>query len=76
MSKLEYDPSITEFRKWVKQLSIMELILIQYDLRKYEEDKQFLNIVLEEIKRREIRGEVERGKISKTSKGKEELNHD
>ena len=46
-----YAPSITEFRKWISQVSIIELVLMQYDLRKYEEDKQFLNVVLEEIKK-------------------------
>jgi len=46
-----YAPSITDFKEWLKQVSTSRLVLMQHDLRN-KEDKQFLNAVLEEIKKR------------------------
>ena len=47
-----YAPSVTEFKKWIRQIPIIGLILMQCVLRMYEENRQFLNVVCEEIKRR------------------------
>ena len=47
-----YAPSVTEFKKWIRQIPIIGLILMQCVLRIYEENRQFLNVVCEEIKRR------------------------
>jgi len=43
---------IDKFKEWIKKLSVTELILMQHDLRKHKEDKEFLYAVLEEIKKR------------------------
>jgi len=45
---------LANFRDYVKQLSIPELVMLQHDLRKSPEDKEFLEIVLNEIKERKI----------------------
>jgi len=45
---------LANFKEYVKQLSIPELVILQYDLRKFPEDKEFLEIVLNEIKERKI----------------------
>jgi len=45
---------IDKFKEWVKKLSIIELVVLQHDLRKYKEDKKFLRIVMEEIKNRTL----------------------
>jgi len=46
-------PDVTEFKKWIRQVSVIELVLLQHELRKYKEDKPFLDVVLEEIKKRD-----------------------
>jgi len=43
-----------KFKEWVKKLSIIELVVLQHDLRKYKKDRKFLYIVLEEIKNRTL----------------------
>jgi|GEM_PF-4374473 len=41
-----------DFRQYVEKASIQELVLMQHDLRRFKEDKEFLEIVLNEIKKR------------------------
>ena len=48
-----YAPSITEFKRWIEKASVTELVLLQHELRKYKEDKPFLDVVLKEIKKRD-----------------------
>jgi len=50
----EIKMEINKFKEWVKELSIVELVVLQHDLRKYKEDRKFLYIVLEEIKNRTL----------------------
>lgn len=42
-----------EFKKFIKSLSVPELVVVQNDLRKFPEDKEHLAIVMQEIKRRQ-----------------------
>ena len=50
----EIKMEIDKFKEWIKKLSIIELVVLQHDLRKYKEDRRFLYIVLEEIKNRTL----------------------
>ena len=50
----EMKMEIDKFKEWIKKLSIIELVVLQHDLRKYKEDRKFLYIVLEEIKNRTL----------------------
>lgn len=47
---------LSQFKAWVKTLSVTELIVLQHDLRKYEEDKDYLSVVMDEIKSRSKQG--------------------
>ena len=54
MVRIKYMKETDKFKEWVKKLSIIELVVLQHDLRKYKEDRKFLYIVLEEIKNRTL----------------------
>ena len=42
----------TDFKVFVKMCSIVELVIMQNDLRKYPEDKMYLDVALNEVSSR------------------------
>ena len=45
--------NLEEFKKTVEKASIMELVLMQHELRRFKEDKDYLFVVLKEIEKRD-----------------------
>lgn len=44
---------LSQFKAFVRTLSVPELVVLQHDLRKHEEDKDYLSIVMDETKSRD-----------------------
>ena len=48
MVKIQYKAP-EEFRKYIKGLLMMELVVFQKELRRFDEDKEYLYMVLNEM---------------------------